>query len=237
MTSQKVSPVVPLSSTLDKKMLAYITAVGATCAATLASLQPAEAKVVITKANQAIDFLGRTKLDLNNDGIPDFNFNAGGLGHIAIDFIHPLNSNHVVGASGGYWAAALPEGVNVGPGAPFVGHVAVMQQLFSASGYLSYFGPWAHANNLFLGLEVTVNGQKHFGWARIFFPSFGKATLLSYAYETVPGKPIATVATPDDEARVGAQPDVSAWQGNPSLGLLARGAESLDLWRRDETTA
>ena len=233
MPTQNSNSLIPLSNVLDKKLLAYVAAASAAGVGLLT--QPAEGKVVITKANQAIDFQGRTKLDLNNDGIPDFNFNESGLGHIANDVIHPLNSNHVVGASGGYWAAALPAGATVGPGAKFVGHVAVMQQLFTASGYLSYLGPWANANNLFLGLEVTVNGQKHFGWARIFFPSFGHATLLSYAYETVAGKPIATVTTADSEASIQALPNAaSPWQNNPSLGLLARGAAGMELWRRDE---
>jgi len=230
---QSSNTLTPLSDFLDKKLLAYVAAASAAGVGLLT--QPAEGKVVVTKANQTIDFQGRTKLDLNNDGIPDFNFNESGLGHIANDLIHPLNSNHVVGASGGYWAAALPAGAIVGPGAKFVGHVAVMQQLFSASGYLSYLGPWANANNLFLGLEVTLNGQKHFGWARIFFPSFNHATLLSYAYETVPGKPIATAMTADSETSVRSLPNVaSPWQNNPSLGVLARGAAAIELWRRDE---
>lgn len=113
---------------------------------------------------------------------------------------------------------------------------AACKKFFSIdSGTASYLGPWANANNLFLGLEVTINGQKHFGWARIFFPSFGHATLLSYGYETVAGKAIGTVATADSEASVGELPKVaSPWQNNPSLGLLARGAAGMELWRREE---
>lgn len=59
----------------------------------------------------------------------------------------------------------------IGPGAKFVGHIALMQQLFTNSFGTKYNGPWVHATNRFLGLEVTINGQKHLttlsGWRQL----------------------------------------------------------------------
>ena len=233
MRNPRNASVAPLMITLDKKLLAYAAAASASCVGVFAT--QAEAEIVFTKVNKTIDFSAKTKLDLNNDGIPDFNFAEGGLGHFDNEWIHPLASNQVV-ASRGYWASALPAGATVGPGGSFVGHIAIMQQLFTNSFGTSYLGPWANGKRAFLGLEITIDGKRHFGWARINFPSFGKATLTGYAYETVPGKAIVTGAINDAAGDVGgAQPiDASPFLGIPTLGLLARGADGLELWRRDE---
>ena len=228
----------PAPSTLDKKLLAYLTAIGATCAAAITTPQSAEAKVVYTPANRIISFNGKSILDLNNDHIADFDFSGGGLGNISAVWVHPFGSNHAFTTAqfGSYWAAALPAGVTVGPGPGFVGHKAVIEVTCFCSGYFSYIGPWVNAQNLYLGLEITISGQHHFGWARITTNADKEFVLTGYAYETVPGKAIVTGATTDEQAE--AVPpqhpdDASAFLGMPSLGLLARGAAGLDLWRRD----
>src|SRR6516165_12499218 len=52
-------------------------------------------------------------------------------------------------------------------------------------------GYWGAAQGRFLGLEFTVQGQKHYGWARLnSLVGTGELTLTGYAYETVPNKPI-----------------------------------------------
>ena len=192
---------------------------------------------MFTKTHKVIDWVARMGLDLNNDGVADFrfaetqtNFHGGNL------VIQPLAMNHVV--QSGYFAAALPAGAAVGPGVKFGGLKAVMEGSFALSGSTGHFGPWVNAKNKFLGLEITINGQSHFGWARISFPTFGVGVLTGYAYETIPGKTILTGATTDDAADVvgTAKPsDVPVWRATQSLGLLARGATGLELWRRDET--
>jgi hypothetical protein len=239
MLSQENPSVLPLSTPLDKKLIAYAAAVGATCVGALAMPQAAEAKVVYAPANRTILFNGKSILDLNNDHIADFVFSGGGLGNFGAVWVRPFNSNHVVAGSGGtYWAAVLPAGSIVGPGEDFVGHKAVMEGECNCSTGVNYFGPWLNATNQYLGLEITINGQHHFGWARLTFVAYGEATLTGYAYETVPGKAIVTGATSEVEANLGSDPviNASADMGTPSLGLLARGADGLELWRRDETT-
>jgi hypothetical protein len=231
----------PLCPTLDKKLIAYAAAVGTTCVGALAMPQAAEAKVVYTPANRTILFDGKSIIDLNNDGIADFVFHAGGLGNHSAVWVRPFrSSDHVLtGSEGTYWAAVLPAGAQVGPGNGFVGHKAAMEAECDCSGSIDYVGPWLNATNKYLGLEITISGQHHFGWARLTFVAYGQATLTGYAYETVAGKAIVTGVTSNDDAD--SEPDqagnASSHTGTPSLGLLARGAEGLELWRRDFTGA
>ncbi len=229
MLSRKTMSSLPLSPTLDKKLIAYAAAIGTTCVGALATPQAAEAKVVYTPANRTIYFNGSI-IDLNNDHIADFVFSGGGLGNISTGWVRPFNSNHVAAGSGTYWAEVLPAGAEVGPGDDFVGHKAVMVGACDCSGSIDYFGPWLNATNQYLGLEITINGQHHFGWARLTVDAHGNTTLTGYAYETVAGKAIVTGATSDDEAD---SDNSSSQMGIPSLGLLARGAEGLEVWRPD----
>src|SRR5580693_4228107 len=55
-----------LNNKLDRKLLAYTTAAGAAGASILALAQPGHAEIVYTPADQTLN------LDLNNDGIEDF---------------------------------------------------------------------------------------------------------------------------------------------------------------------
>ncbi len=111
-----------------------------------------------------------------------------------------------------------------------------MEEGCVCSGSTFVWGPWLNAQDRYLGLEITINGQPHFGWARMTFSSTA-VTLSGYAYETIPGKAIVAGATTDEQAElIGPERpmDASAFAGSPSLGLLARGAAGLNLWRREE---
>jgi hypothetical protein len=224
----------PLSTTLDKKLIAYAAAVGTTCAAALAMTQAAEAKIVYTPANRTILFDGKSILDLNNDHIADFVFTREGLGNFSSVFVHPFHaSNQVVTRS--YFAAALPAGAQVGPEVGFNGHNAAMEAFCECSGSFNYTGPWVNATDKYLGLEITINGQRHFGWARLTFVAYSQATLTGYAYESVADKPIVTGVTSDEvDSESDQGGNASLYMGTPSLGVLARGAEGLEFWRRDE---
>jgi hypothetical protein len=226
----------PLSTTLDKKLIAYAAAIGTACVGALATPQAVEAKVVYTPANRKILFNGKSIIDLNNDHIADFVFNGGGLGNISTGWVRPFNSNLVVAT---YSAAVLPAGVDVGPGDGFVRQKAVMVGACDCSGNIDYFGKWLNATNQYLGLEITIDGQHHFGWARLTIDAHLNATLTGYAYETVAGKAIVTGATTDNGDDARSDPDQASnaplHTVTSGLGALARGAEGLELWRRDET--
>jgi hypothetical protein len=233
-----VNPQPILSRDLEKRLLTYASATAAAGACVLAAVPPAQARVVVTHTNETINFEKHTKLDLNNDGIPDFAFGS--------DFqfccetnlvIAPFKFNQVMGD---YLASALASGVTVGLGNKFQGQREVMEGAFvnRTSGTTNYDGPFHDVQNRYLGLAFRINGELHFGWARISNSGygFGVTTLTEYAYETVPGKAIVTGATGDGESSEdeASEATPTAKSLPPILGVLATGAAGLSLWRNLE---
>ena len=102
-------------------------------------------------------------------------------------------------------------------------------------------GPWFHGTNRYLGLKFVVNGQTHYGWARLTVRLTGtrvegcqfKTVLSGYAYET--NKSIMasqTSGTVEEANAMNMVPDYT--QARAGLGLLALGALGLTVWRRPE---
>jgi hypothetical protein len=101
-----------------------------------------------------------------------------------------------------------------------------------------------------LGLKFVVNGEVHYGWARLSVTlghnrQLGDvvATLTGYAYETVPEMPIAAgritgsdvITEPPETGEITPpEPSAAPAPAPATLGLLARGALALDLWRRSQ---
>lgn len=90
-------------------------------------------------------------------------------------------------------------------------------------------GQWMYTKNRYLGLQFIINGQTHYGWARVAVTrATGNdknsilATLTGYAYETVPNKPIITGKTKG--------PDVVTLEP-ATLGRLGQGAAGMSAWR------
>jgi hypothetical protein len=91
-------------------------------------------------------------------------------------------------------------------------------------------GQWMYTKNRYLGLQFVINGEVHYGWARLSVSlikptPFGGgiyAVLTGYAYETVPNKPIITGKTKG--------PDVITLDP-ATLGQLAAGASQIPTWR------
>jgi hypothetical protein len=216
----------------------------------LAATPSAEAKVVYTAANITIPANGSVKLDINNDGVPDFSmyFYAYGPRRVPLGYfddavtIDPLKTGNEVwgveSSKGAECAAALPAGAKVGAGAAF----GQSELLLWASGGTAYsipdrrckFGSLPRGG--FLGLKFVVDGQTHYGWAHVTVYSNAntgrKAVINGYAYETVPnqaidaGKTSGPVTVAEMEPLPAPQP--------ASLGLLAQGSRGLNIWRRSE---
>lgn len=210
-----------LNSQLNKRLLAYAATAGAAGVSVLAITQSADAKVVYTRAHRFVG-INHGALDLNNDGIPDFEFVQSGLGNNWSYLVRPIEFNKLMNH-----AAPLAAGVVVGPGESFVGGQQSMVFFCICSGEDGSSGQWANKQNQYMGFEFSIKGVSHFGWARLStsIPNsgqFGNVTLTGYAYETVPLKPIVTGDTTgsDDEESVG-QPASAI---SSSLGALARGA-------------
>jgi hypothetical protein len=93
-------------------------------------------------------------------------------------------------------------------------------------------GPWVNKTNRYLGLKFVINGQDHYGWARLSTTHSLTGSLTGYAYETVPNKQILEGATSDTAAVDLPDPPT---QYPASSGMLARGVDALAIWRRDYT--
>ena len=169
----------------------------------LALAQPSEAKVVYTPANVVIQ--STYNLDVNNDGITDFTiqkvskFTNRCDGYTYVDE-GPSSGNGVVPYYdiNGEWPAALTQGTKIGSGPQFEGSLATMAFFSVNCPFVHSEGPWVDVVQHYLGLRFRVNGQTHYGWARLsVLLHCGRGgcgsfvvTLTGYAYETIPGKSI-----------------------------------------------
>lgn len=221
----------------------------------LASANPAEARIVYTPSHIRINVNGAlVNLDVNHDGISDFQFYAGYQGPgVPRGGFFPPEGNHgsslgvtpaqlsnrvlAVESQNTLCAAALPKGSKVGSRGPFQpGHsLLLMAAASGGTSHSAHFCPWLKVQEAFVGLKFVAKGKIHFGWARIKRVSgaFGfPAVITGYAYETVPNKPILTGkrhGADDAELTIAASESVP----NPvSLGLLAMGSPTLSTWRR-----
>jgi hypothetical protein len=215
-----------LGHQLSKRLLAYATVAGAGAAAFASH---AQAEVVYTPTHKNIN--QDYTIDLNHDGIGDFHIHSYYLSGIGDFEVHPLIPiNKVAAVENGCLrapgAAPLRQGVVIGPGLTFDANatcMAVMDSWYS-------FGPWIGKKDRYLGFEFYIQGQKHYGWARLsmqdFFCYECIGRILGYAYETIPGKPIIA----GDE---GSTTESSVKPA--TLGALALGTPGLNLWRKEES--
>jgi hypothetical protein len=207
-----------LNDRLDKRLVTYMAAAGAAGVSVLAMTQSADAKVIYTPADQSI-VANDGRLDLNNDGIPDFQFTESGLGNIWSYLVAPIKFNKMMNH-----AAPLAEGVSVGPGGSFGGGLHELANFCICSGSFASTGPWAGEHKGYMGFEFNIKGAAHFGWARISEVNFG-LTLSGYAYETISLKPIVTGDTGgDEEDSVEQEKPAAASPQASGLGKLALGA-------------
>jgi hypothetical protein len=238
-TSQKPSR---LSESVHHQLNSYALAASVAGVGILALAQPAEARIIYTPAHIKLapnhDFL----LDLNHDGIKDFELDNNAVGSYASLDIHALQTGNApaqanTGCNPGAGVAALQAGVLIGKGQVFYPLLYCMAQKLATEGS---FGSWPGVRNRYLGLQFVIKGKKHFAWARLsvsYAPYV--ATLTGYAYETIPGKAIIAGKTKGTDDSTAEQPNpasLSAPTPEPStLGLLALGAPGLSIWRREES--
>jgi hypothetical protein len=197
------------------------------------------------------DFMLRATYYAGSSGV-EVGLDAGGIAD-------NLVAGRRLQTSGGYFfsaASALHAGAQIGPEGNFsVRFPTMAEEVFPrlGGGEYSDLGPWAGkgkgVRNRYLGLKFVVGGEVHYGWARVSV-TLGHnrqlddvvGTLTGYAYETVPDKPIIAgrttgpdVITERPEAReiTPPAPLVSPVPAPATLGVLAKGALALDLWRRE----
>ena len=240
----------PVNARLDRKLTAYMAAAGAAGIGLLASPPRAEARVVYTPTNVSVGVQGGLLIDLNNDGITDFEivgFRCGSRGNCIA--ANPSVTGNAIRAElygANLVAAAGHFGVPVGPGAQFLSQF--VQGSFGQS-YVAFMavggaygpstfsgGPWAKSTNRYLGLKFLINGKVHYGWARMNVTILKNIVQLTgYAYETIPNQKIYAGHTQGQSASDISANDLRAPAPQPAtLGALARGADALAIWRREE---
>jgi hypothetical protein len=203
-----------ISDSLNRQLNTYAQVAAAAGVGVLALAGASEAEVVYTKTYEVTHTGLPLSIDLNHDGINDFllgtMYYAGTEGlEVGLD-ASGCESNQVAGrrfrSSGGYFssaASALPAGAEIGPKGNFSVRFPFMAaELFERVGdQYSDLGPWVHEDkgvrNRYLGLKFVVDGEVHYGWARLSVKLEHQrqsddviGTLTGYAYETVPDKPI-----------------------------------------------
>lgn len=246
-----------VSQSLHRQLNSYALAASAAGVGLLALPQTADAKIVYTPAHVNIVSGGQVLLDLNHDGSNDFLLSdvfqtytrrSSHFHNSSLNVVPLQSDNRVLRLRGGHiglWGAALPKGYSIGllkPFEPGPNKIAMVRGRHNWSSNGTY-GPWVDPRTAYLGLEFLINGKVHFGWARLSVTANRGnckqicATLLGYAYETVPAKPIVAGKTETDAT----EPQTSQKRGDAlgpgseeasSLGLLARGCAGLDTWRK-----
>ena len=213
---------VELGERINKRWLGYAAA-GAAGVGMLATVQPAQADIIYTSSNTP---LGTATIDFGS-GLADFEFSnarhyyggflrayrvGSGIGFLSDG--NPLGKGAVIGSSGKFVSAP-----------PFQfgqGTLAFRFKLYGIHTVLYSGGPWFDVSDRYLGLQFFLDGSPHFGWAELSVrPDGGEslsATLVSYAYNTVPNEAIT--------AGQGQTPEPG------TLGLLALGSLGLGFWRR-----
>jgi len=226
---------VSLARGLERNLLAYATAAGA---ALLPFSLPADAQIIYTPSNIPMTLPtgnqgALTQLDLNNDGKPDFTFSliysatvfsSAFRSDRALTIAADQTGNEILGAAGinglPPTAAAVPAGRKIGAQNDFTPLDAIMAiEAYFGPNSIRNSGSWRYVQTAYLGLKFLINGQVHYGWARIKFPAPGNYELPSiygYAYESTPNTPIVAGQTSGTASTASPPPG--------SLGMLAAGA-------------
>ncbi len=241
-----------LTETVDHRTKLYSLAAAAAGVSLLALAHPAEGEVVVTHKNIPIPLGHPVSIDLNKDGISDFEFSLTATRRNAYLSVKGLMGGKAVGSRASLrntpYASALIRGAKIGPSAHFSSHKgrAIIENTaatyFNTSLYYprELYGKWGgNPTNRYLGVKFSIKGETHYGWVRLTVittpPNVRiSATITAYAYETVAGKKISagttTAAASDGSSRNEGETPL-----RPSLGALALGTDGVALWRREET--
>ncbi|MFI5135700.1 MAG: T9SS type A sorting domain-containing protein [Chitinophagales bacterium] len=152
--------------------------------------------------------LGHLALDLNNDGVVDFQIVFGDyittsgsssaylyIGTINWISVKAMNGNQLIGQGGNFSSAAkLYTNDPISSAALWIGgsNYHVMGYFYdSVHGNISESGPWQNVTNGFLGLRLVLNNHEYYGWVRLDVINYADhAVVKDYALNILPDQPI-----------------------------------------------
>jgi len=206
---------IKLSESVHRQLNTYAISAAAAGVSLLALAQTSEAKIVYTPTHVKLTPNHKFRLDLNHDGIKDFEVDDSASGSSAFLQIHPLQRGNalapaITDCNPSVAVGALEAGVLIGTGHFYATLYCMAQKISEGS-----FGSWPGVKNRYLGFQFVIKGKTHYGWARLSVTRAPYvATLTGFAYETIPNKPIIAGKTKG--------PDVGVLEP-ASLGHLAAG--------------
>jgi hypothetical protein len=246
---------------LNRRIAQYSLSAGVAGVSVLALTAPAAGEVVVTRRTipiplTPIDMPHPVIISMANNGVDNFTFHLTNsppnLGRSS-----SFRSLALVGATSnaaaiyqGYFIGPLPRGAKIGASAGFSPFESAVEQSLgdvSGRGFRGYWG--GNLKDHYVGVRFSIAGQTHYGWIRLTVttdpdphgPAMS-AKITGYAYETVPNKTIqagtagiAAASAENPTAELQAPKNIRD-QNEPSLGMLAMGAEALPMWRREETS-
>ncbi|HVI08398.1 MAG TPA: hypothetical protein VND65_08905 [Candidatus Binatia bacterium] len=230
-----------VNSALDKNLIAY-----AAAAAGVAALAApnAAAEIVYSPVQVELKPNSTYQIDLNHDGVNDFGLQLLQIYHSSMLLAVPdVVGNNVVKGTASIDAAALPLGAPIGSKQKFASKMTYsgfFMAIAGSYGSLTWFrGPWKDQVNKYLGFKFLIDGEVHYGWARLLVNNnmrLGSVRLGGYAYETVANKPIPAgkQSGADEKAAVEPFAPPASSLTSATLGMLAHGANGLAFWRRED---
>jgi hypothetical protein len=240
-----------LSESVHQRLNLYALAAGA-AGAGLLSVPSARAEIVYTPAHVKMDKVqGFYPIDLDNNGVVDLGIwlpasCTSSLCAFTM-FAYPnsqLGDAIVVNSKG--FTRAMHFGDHINKRRPFVAADRSMggwDQVRVGSGTWTsgWVGPWANNGNgvkhRYVGVKFVINGEFHYGWARIRFVATGKGkfygVLSGYAYETMPnaGLRAGQIKSAGEATRIEPPAVIRPTIKRPTLGHLAAGAAAISEWR------
>ena len=180
-------------STLFRKLASYS---GLVTAALLSS-EAAQSQILYTDVDPDLttNNPGMAQLDLNNDGINDFQFNLIHLPSSSMQIrVVGLSSNSITrdlinhpGSWQGYaYADTLPAGTFIS-----INDVFFPQEIMASHYSFNDYGNWSDAFNQLMGLKVVKDGETFYGWARLSVPALcNNMTIHEYAIDTIAGEAV-----------------------------------------------
>jgi hypothetical protein len=220
-----------LNEVLERRMVWYVLAAGAT----LAGASAAQAKVVFTQNNTVVQLHQHLDIDIDNDGKTDFTLSLASNYLGSSLFVGRMGASAKMGnginndpVNGFYrhYALAFTNGAHIGGSGEFHG-LGVMAESVDNGYTHGFFG---NTTSRFLGVRLLINGVGHYGWIGFRGVSWAggshTATLEGWAYETNPNMTIRAGDTGEEESA-----GVRAAEPT-SLELLATGNMVMTDWRR-----